>query len=171
MAISPPLRRGGLFSAAAGFGRSRAPPLRAQAKCSGNLAALIPSVCAMRRQTPAGVPGHSSDMPPACHSLLRPRFAAPFIRGAFGGRPSAARRADEGNARHRCPAGDFRPVGAGHVRPAAFPWTAARPAPPGRACPAPTKPFSSKWTIAASPGDFFNYTTKTRTCISSPNVL
>ena len=22
-------------------------------------------------------------MPPACHSLLRPRFAAPFIRGAF----------------------------------------------------------------------------------------
>ena len=36
------------------------------------------------RQMPAGIPGRSSDMPPACHSLLRPRFAAPFIRGAFG---------------------------------------------------------------------------------------
>ena len=53
------------------------------------------------RQMPAGIPGRSSDMPPACHSLLRPRFAAPFIRGAFGGRPSAARRADEGIGPYR----------------------------------------------------------------------
>ena len=29
------------------------------------------------RQMPAGIPGRGSDMPPACHSLPRPRFAAP----------------------------------------------------------------------------------------------
>ena len=37
--------------------------------------ALIPSGAA--RQMPAGTPGRGSDMPPACHSLPRPRFAAP----------------------------------------------------------------------------------------------
>ena len=34
---------------------------------------------------PAGIPGRGSDMPLACHSLPRPRFAALYTREPSGG--------------------------------------------------------------------------------------